>query len=118
MLRVFSPQALLYRLSVVFFGLLHAYRRFAGYALAPAVSSLVLIACYLAFAPLGKGLPLGRLPLSAELVLSLGTTVGIAALVVVAVVPTWRLHLRFRPELRFPGGVRRRAAGLGAGGGV
>jgi putative peptidoglycan lipid II flippase len=112
MLRVFSPQALLYGLSVVFFGLLQAYRRFAGYALAPAISSLVLIACYLAFAPLGKGLPLGRLPLSAELVLSLGTTVGIAALVVVAAVPTWRLHLRLRPELRFPPGVARRAGGL------
>ena len=112
MLRVFSPQALLYGLSVVFFGLLQAYRRFAGYALAPAVSSLVLIACYLAFAPLGKGLPLGRLPVPAELVLSLGTTVGIAALVVVAVVPTWRLHLRLRPELRFPAGIARRAGGL------
>ena len=112
MLRVFSPQALLYGLSVVFFGLLQAYRRFAGYALAPAISSLVLIACYLAFAPLGKGLPLSRLPLSAELVLSLGTTVGIGALVVVAAVPTWRLHLRLRPELRFPPGVARRAGGL------
>ncbi|HEY2080958.1 MAG TPA: lipid II flippase MurJ [Streptosporangiaceae bacterium] len=112
MLRVFSPQALLYGLSVVLFGLLQAYRRFAGYALAPAVSSLVLIGCYLAFAPLGKGLPLGRLPLSAELVLSVGTTAGIAVLVVVAVVPTWRLHLRLRPELRFPPGVARRAGGL------
>jgi len=112
MLRVFSPQALMYGLSVVLFGLLQAYRRFAGYALAPAVSSLVLIACYLAFAPLGKGLPLGRLPLSAELVLSVGTTAGIAVLVVVAVVPTWRLHLRLRPELRFPPGVARRAGGL------
>jgi putative peptidoglycan lipid II flippase len=112
MLAVFAPQAVLYGLSVVLFGLLQAYRRFAGYALAPAISSLVLIASYLAFAPLDKGLPLSRLPLSAELVLSVGTTVGIAMLVVVGLVPTWRLHLRLRPMLRFPPGVARRAGGL------
>jgi putative peptidoglycan lipid II flippase len=112
MLRVFAPQAILYGLSVVLFGVLQAYRRFAGYALAPAISSLVVIASYLAFAPLGRGLPLARLPLSAELVLSVGTTVGIAALVVAGMVPTWRLHLRLRPGLRFPPGVARRAGGL------
>jgi putative peptidoglycan lipid II flippase len=33
-------------------------------------------------------------------------------LVVVAVPPTWRLHLRLRPVLRFPPGVARRAGGL------
>jgi putative peptidoglycan lipid II flippase len=96
----------------VLFGLLQAYRRFAGYALSPAISSLVLIASYLAFVPLDKGLPLSRLPLSAELVLSVGTTLGIAMLVVVGMVPTWRLHLRLRPMLRFPPGVARRAGGL------
>jgi putative peptidoglycan lipid II flippase len=112
MLRVFAPQVVLYGLSVVLFGLLQAYRRFAGYALAPLVSSLVLIASYLAFAPLGKGLPLSRLPVTAQLVLSVGTTLGIAALVLVPAVPTWRLHLRLRPVLRFPPGVARRAGGL------
>jgi putative peptidoglycan lipid II flippase len=112
MLRVFAPQVVLYGLSVVLFGLLQAYRRFAGYALAPLVSSLVLIASYLAFAPLGRGLPLARLPVTAQLVLSVGTTVGIAALVLVPAVPTWRLHLRLRPVLRFPPGVARRAGGL------
>jgi putative peptidoglycan lipid II flippase len=112
MLRVFAPQVVLYGLSVVLFGLLQAYRRFAGYALAPLVSSLVLIASYLAFAPLGKGLPLSRLPVTAQLVLSVGTTLGIAALALVPAVPTWRLHLRLRPVLRFPPGVARRAGGL------
>jgi putative peptidoglycan lipid II flippase len=112
MLVVFAPQAILYGLSVVFCGLLLAYRRFTGPTLAPAISSLVLIASYLAFVPLGKGLPLARLPLTAELVLSVGTTLGVAALVVVALVPALRLHLRFRPALRFPPGVARRAGGL------
>src|SRR5215475_8246383 len=36
-LRVFAPQVVLYGLSVVMFGLLQAYRRFGGYALAPVI---------------------------------------------------------------------------------
>jgi putative peptidoglycan lipid II flippase len=112
MLRVFSPQVVLYGLSVVLFGLLQAYRRFAGYALAPVMASIVLIAAYLSFAPLGKGLPLARVPTSAQLILSLGTTVSVAALVVVALIPSLRLRLRIRPTLRFPPGVARRAGGL------
>ena len=112
MLRVFAPQALLYGLSVVLYGLLQSYRRFVAPSIGPGISSLVLITCYLAFVPLNRGRPLAQLPLSAELVLSGGTTLGIAALVVVALPPTWRLHLRFRPVLRFPSGVGRRAGGL------
>jgi putative peptidoglycan lipid II flippase len=112
MLRVFAPQALLYGLSVVLYGLLQSYRRFAAPSIGPGVSSLVLIACYLAFVPLNKGRSLAQIPVTAELVLSVGTTLGIAALVVVAVPPTWRLHLRLRPMFRFPPGVARRAGGL------
>src|SRR6516165_11430248 len=114
MLRVFAPQALFYGISVVLYGLLQSYRRFAAPSIGPGISSLVLISCYLAFVPLNKGLPLARLPLEAELVLSVGTTLGVAALVVVAVPPTWRLHLRLRPVFRFPPGVARRAGGLAA----
>jgi len=112
MLRVFAPQALLYGLSVVLYGLLQSYRRFAAPSIGPGISSLVLIACYVAFVPLNKGRSLAELPLSAELVLSVGTTLGIAVLVMVALPPTWRLHLRYRPALRFPPGVARRAGGL------
>ncbi|MGH3186359.1 MAG: murein biosynthesis integral membrane protein MurJ [Streptosporangiaceae bacterium] len=112
MLRVFAPQALLYGLSVVLYGLLQSYRRFAAPSIGPGISSLVLITGYLAFVPLDKGRALAQLPLAAELVLSVGTTLGIAALVVVALPPIWRLHLRFRPVLRFPPGVARRAGGL------
>jgi putative peptidoglycan lipid II flippase len=112
MLVVFAPQALLYGLSVVLYGLLQSYRRFAAPSIGPGISSLVLIACYLAFVPLNKGRSLAQLPLSAELVLSVGTTLGIAALVVVAIRPTWRLRLQLRPALRFPPGVARRASGL------
>jgi putative peptidoglycan lipid II flippase len=112
MIEVFAPQVVLYGLSVVLFGLLQAYRRFAGPALAPAAASVLLIASYLVFASLDNGRPLSRVPLAAELVLSVGATLGIATLVLVAVIPTWRLHLRLRPALRFPPGVARRTAGM------
>ena len=112
MLVVFAPQVIFYGISVVLYGLLQAYRRFAGPTLGPAISSLVVITACLAFVPLSDGQPLGSLPVSAELVLSVGTTLGIAALAVVGIVPTWRLHLRFRPAWRFPPGVARRAGGL------
>jgi putative peptidoglycan lipid II flippase len=112
MLVAFAPQALLYGLSVVLYGLLQSYRRFAAPSIGPGISSLVLIACYLAFVPLSEGQPLAKLPMTAELVLALGTTLGIGVLVLVAVPPTRRLRLRFRPVLRFPPGVARRAGGL------
>jgi putative peptidoglycan lipid II flippase len=112
MVTVFAPQILLYGLSVVLFGLLTAYRRFTGPALAPVIANFVMIGSYLAFASLDKNLPLARTPLAAELVLSLGATLNIGTLVVVALPPTWRLHLRLRPALRFPPGVMRQAGGL------
>jgi putative peptidoglycan lipid II flippase len=112
MLRIFAPQALLYGLSIVLLGLLQAYRRFAAYALAPLINSLVVIASCLAFTQMAHGAPLGRVPALAELVLSAGATVGVAAMVVVVLVPTWRLRLRLRPALRLPAGIGRRAGGL------
>lgn len=112
MMAIFAPQIILYGLAVVLYGLLQAHRRFAGPALGPALSSLVVIASYLAFASLAHGLPLSQLSPGTELILSGGTTLGIAALVVAGLVPTWRLHLRFRPILAFPPGVARRAGGL------
>ncbi len=111
-LRVFSPQVLLYGLTIVFFGLLQAYRKFSSYALAPLVCSLVLISSYVTFTALDHGLPLSSLPTSARLVLSWGTTLGVLAMVVVGLVPTLRLRLRVRPSFRFPPGVARRAGGL------
>ena len=116
MLAVFAPQILLYGLAVVLYGMLQAHRRFAGPALAPLVSSLVVIAAYLAFVPLGRAdvNRLTALPRSAELVLAVGTTAGVAALALTALVPAWRLHVRVRPTLRFPAGVGRRAGGLAA----
>jgi putative peptidoglycan lipid II flippase len=116
MLIVFAPQILFYGLAVVLYGILQAHRKFAAPALAPVVSSLVVIAAYLAFVPLGQAHVnrLATLPTSAEFMLSLGTTAGVAALGLTAAVPVLRLRLRFRPVIRFPPGVAARAGGLAA----
>jgi putative peptidoglycan lipid II flippase len=115
-LAVFAPQIVLYGLAVVLYGILQAHRRFAGPAIAPVVSSLVVIAAYLAFLPTGRAYVnhLAGLPVRAWLILAIGTTAGVAALVLTALVPAWRLHVRMRPTLRFPTGVGRRAGGLAA----
>jgi putative peptidoglycan lipid II flippase len=112
MLVVFAPQILLYGLAVVLYGILQAHRRFTAPALAPVLSSLVVIAAYIAFVPLGgrHTARLVGLPVTAELMLSVGTTAGVAALVLTAAVPAFRLRLR--PALRFPNGVARRAGSL------
>jgi putative peptidoglycan lipid II flippase len=112
MLVVFAPQILLYGLAVVLYGILQAHRRFTAPALAPLLSSLVVIAAYVAFVPLGgkHTAHLAGLSASAELTLSVGTTAGVAALVLTAAVPAFRLRLR--PMLRFPDGVARRAGSL------
>ncbi len=116
MLLVFAPQILLYGLAGVLYGVLQAHHRFTAPALAPILSSLVVITAYIAFLPLGNGYQnrLARLPLPAELMLSVGTTAGVAALAATALVPALRLRLRLRPALRFPPGLARRARGLAA----
>jgi putative peptidoglycan lipid II flippase len=114
MLAVFAPQILLYGLAVVSYGILQAHRKFTAPALAPILSSLVVIAAYALFVPLGEHyITIVRgLPTSAELMLSVGTTLGVAALVLTAIGPVWRLRLRLRPALRFPPGIARRARSL------
>ncbi len=112
LLMVFAPQILLYGFSVVLFGLLQAYRRFAGYSLAPVLANVVTITSYLIFASLDHNAPLARTPLAAMLVLSIGTTMNIGMLVVVAIPPVRRLRLRLRPTFKFPPGVVGRTGGL------
>ncbi|MBB6171114.1 putative peptidoglycan lipid II flippase [Nocardiopsis mwathae] len=115
-LLVFSPQILFYGLAAVLYGILQAHRRFLAPALAPLVSSLVVMAAYIAFRPLGGAYTddLAHLPLNAELTLSVGTTAGVAALFLTALVPTMRLRLGLRPRLSFPPGVARKVRSLAA----
>ena len=77
MLVVFAPQIPLYGIAVVLYGVLQAHRRFTGPALAPLVSSVVVICAYLVFVPLsGEITDPGAVPRPAELALSVGTDAG------------------------------------------
>ena len=120
MLVVFAPQILLYGLAVVLYGILQAHRRFAAPALAPVLSSLVVIGAYFWFGVVGGGYQdLTRpVPALAWIVLAAGTTAGVAALVVTPLIPAarLRLRLRLRPALRFPPGIGARVRALAAAG--
>jgi putative peptidoglycan lipid II flippase len=118
MLMVFAPQILLYGLAVVLYGILQAHRRFAAPALAPVLSSLVVIGAYFWFDAVADGVQdLGRpVPALAWIVLAAGTTAGVAALVATPFVPVTKLRLRLRPTLRFPPGIGKRVRSLAAAG--
>jgi putative peptidoglycan lipid II flippase len=119
MLVVFAPQVVLYGVGIVLSGVLQAHRRFAAPAAAPLLSSAVVIVSYLVFGAMVNGVSAagGRAPArSAELVRSVGTTLGVVALSLPLLVPVARSGIRLRPTLSFPPGVARRARGLAAAG--
>ncbi|HWI01879.1 MAG TPA: lipid II flippase MurJ [Propionibacteriaceae bacterium] len=109
LLVMFVPQIWLYGLAVVSAGVLQAHSRFLAAALAPLVSSAVVIASYLAF--LGTAAPnaqddLAQLNRSALVILGWGTTLGVLALALTTVIPMARLGHRLRPRLGFAAGDR------------
>jgi putative peptidoglycan lipid II flippase len=118
MLAAFAPQILLYGLAVVLYGILQSHRRFAAPALAPVLSSLVVIGAYFWFGVVGHGYQnmLRPVPTLAWVVLAAGTTAGVAALVATPLIPAARLRVRLRPLLRFPAGVAVRVRSLAAAG--
>jgi putative peptidoglycan lipid II flippase len=120
MLLVFMPQVLLYGAGVVFIGILQAHRRFLGPALAPLLSSLVVIGAYGLFAALAdrRETDLSTLTRSHELVLSVGTTLGVAMLSLPLLIPLRRAGRRLRPTLRFPPGVATTARRMAIAGAV
>ncbi|MDQ3628517.1 MAG: virulence factor MviN [Actinomycetota bacterium] len=113
MLRVFAPQVVLYGIGIVLTGILQAHRRFGAPALAPLLSSLVVIAAYVTYAVIARGnTELGDLTSREELVLSVGTTLGVVVLSLSLVPAVARIGLRLRPSLRFPSGVARHVRSL------
>lgn len=119
MLRVFAPQLPLYGIGIVLTGVLQAHHRFAWPALAPLLSSVTVIAAYATFAVVaGVGAEIGGFTLGEELLLSGGTTLGVAVLSLCLVVPALRLGVRYRPTLRFAVGTAPRVRDLAAAGAV
>jgi putative peptidoglycan lipid II flippase len=115
-LLVFAPQVVLYGIGIVLTGVLQAHRRFAGPALAPLLSSLVVAAAYLLFAGIGGSGDIGDLSSPAEIVLGVGTTLGVVALTLSLLVPVRGLRLGLRPTLRFPVGAAPRVRRLAVAG--
>lgn len=106
MLLVFAPQVVFYGLAVIISGALQAAERFAWPALAPLVSSLVVIVGYLWYGALaGAGRDASGLPRVDELVLSVGTTAGVVVLACCQLPALSRAGVRIRPTLRLPAGL-------------
>ncbi|MFC7492575.1 MULTISPECIES: murein biosynthesis integral membrane protein MurJ [unclassified Knoellia] len=118
MLRIFAPQVALYGIGVVLAGMLQAHRRFLAAALAPLLSSLVVMAAYFAYGQrISRPVAVEQVPSDAVWILAGGTTLGVVVLSLPLFVPALRAGIRFRPTLSFPGDLGVRAAGL-AGAGV
>ena len=109
---VFAPQVVLYGIGIVLTGVLQAHRRFAGPAIAPLLSSLVVAAAYLLFAAMDGDRDAADLGTPAELVLGVGTTLGVVALSLSLLLPMRGLRLGLRPSLRFPVGAAPRVRRL------
>jgi putative peptidoglycan lipid II flippase len=118
MLVVFAPQVVLYGIGVVLTGVLQAQHRFGWPAVAPLLSSLVVIGAYRAYAATAGGATdAAGLPADAEAWLAWGTTAGVAVMTLPLLLPVARTGVRLRPTLSFPPGVARRAGAL-AGAGI
>jgi putative peptidoglycan lipid II flippase len=111
---VFAPQIALYGVAVVCSGILNAHRRFLAAAVAPLLSSCVVIVTYVAFGVGfdGSRMDLAELPQRWERLLAVGTTLGVVALALTTLIPVVLLRLGLRPTLHFPAGEAVRARNL------
>lgn len=117
MLLIFLPQLFCYAIAVVLSGALQAHRRFLAAALAPLVSSVVVIGAYLSFARLAHGrVDPTEVPGPAQAALAIGTTAGVFALAVTVLLPVRSAGVRLRPCWSFPAGVAPAVRGLAVAG--
>ena len=119
MLRVFAPQLPLYGIGIVLTGVLQAHHRFAWPVLAPLLSSVTVMGTYVAFALVdGKGTDLATVTPGGQLVLSIGTTLGVAVLTLCLLIPLRRLAVPLRPRYAVHVDLRRSLARLAWAGAV
>ncbi len=118
LLRIFALQVPLYGVGIILTGLLHAHRRFLAAALAPFLSSVVVLVSYLWYGSITSGeVEPGLVPDEAVAVLGWGTTLGVVVLSLPLVVPALATGWRWRPGVRLPPEDMRRVGAL-AGAGV
>ncbi len=118
MLRVFALQLPLYGLAIVCGAFLQARKRFLWPAVAPLVSSVVVMLTYGAYALAAPAaVSVATLPAVAEALLAWGTTGGVLAMALCVVVPSLREGLRPAWRWRLPRGLSKRAWAL-AGAGI
>ncbi|HEV2343657.1 MAG TPA: lipid II flippase MurJ [Actinocrinis sp.] len=116
---LFLPQIPLYGVAVVLSATLQSDRRFLSPALAPLLSSVVVVATYLTFGALDPDAASdrpGTRGTTSHLFLGLGTTLGVATLALSLLPAVRSSGLRLRPRFRFPAGIAHRARHLAAAG--
>ncbi|HEY0618107.1 MAG TPA: lipid II flippase MurJ [Kribbella sp.] len=103
MLLIFVPQVFGYAITVVATAVLQSHKRFAAGAVAPLVSSLVVVATYFLFAAAAP--EADKASRGAADLLAWGTTAGVFALALTVLVPMLVLRLPIKPTLRLDPGV-------------
>jgi putative peptidoglycan lipid II flippase len=103
MLVIFMPQVFGYAIAVIATAVLQSHKRFAAGALAPLISSLVVVGTYLVFASAAPNADTASR--GAADLLAWGTTAGVAALALTVLVPMLFLRLPIKPTLRLDPGV-------------
>jgi putative peptidoglycan lipid II flippase len=103
MLVIFVPQVFGYAIAVIATAVLQSHKRFAAGALAPLVSSIVVVGTYFAFASAAPDADAASR--GAADLLAWGTTAGVAALAFTVLVPMLFLRLPIKPTFRLDPGV-------------
>ncbi|MDO5645093.1 MAG: lipid II flippase MurJ [Dermabacter sp.] len=117
MLRVFALQLPCYGITIVCGAYLQSRKRFFWPAVAPLISSLVVMASYVLYrATASSPLTVATLPAHSEAILAWGTTLGVVAMAVSVIVPAARQGLRWRWQWRLPTGLARSALALAGAG--
>ena len=117
LLRIFAVQVPLYGMSVVLSGILQAHHKFVMPALAPMLSSIVVIGAFLMFWQTGgsdSGDP-AEVPVAALMWLGWGTTGGVIAFTLPQLLPVLKV-VKLRPMFRFPDGMGRQALRMASAG--
>lgn len=114
-LQIFAWQIPLYGISIVLTGVLQAYKKFLWPAIAPALSSVVVIATFAIYGFVNPAKDAVPSEVAVQ-ILGWGTTAGVAALSLPLFIPAYRAGFRYKPTLRMSKETRNKAVSLGASG--